>query len=61
VGNGKIYVGVDQGLLGATLKGAESPSSIWSGCAEHSLGIYADAGEAVWFSSGMHISLLDGE
>ena len=62
VGNGKIYVGIDQGLLGATLRGDQSPIfRLEPGAPEQPVwGIYPDSGGAVWFSSGMHISLLDG-
>ena len=60
-GNGRIYVGLDQGLLTGTLGADGSPrfhlepgvprEPVW--------GIYADPGGAVWFNSGMRLCLLD--
>ena len=61
-GNGKIYVGLDQGLLAGTLNidGAPPRFSREPGSPEQPVwGIHVDPGGAVWFGSGNKLYLLD--
>ncbi len=60
-GNGKIYVGVDQGLLAAKLHGdAPVVFQLEPGTPlEPVWGVFVDSSGAVWFSSGMHLTRLD--
>jgi signal transduction histidine kinase/ligand-binding sensor domain-containing protein/AmiR/NasT family two-component response regulator len=59
--NGKIYVGLDQGLVSAVLRSDAAPDfHLEPGVPQMPVwGLHADAGGALWFSSGMRLAVLD--
>ena len=60
-GNGKIYVGLDQGMVSGTLGTDRSPGFHWEpGVPKVPVwGIHVDPGGAVWFSSEERLCRLD--